>query len=105
VDVARSITNYEIAPDGSRALFGGARRRVHRPAKSGPTRNLTQTPGVHERNSKWSPDGRWIAYVSDATGEDEIWIAPQDGRGKAVQVTSGSSNYKYALAWSPTAGS
>jgi tricorn protease len=101
VDVSRNITNYDIAPDGSRALFGARGDVFTVPAKSGPTRNLTQTPGVHERNSKWSPDGRWIAYVSDATGEDEIWIAPQDGRGKAVPITSGSSNYKYALAWSP----
>ena len=101
VDVSRSITNYEIAPDGSRALFGARGDVFTVPAKFGPTRNLTQTPGVHERNSKWSPDGRWIAYISDATGEDEIWIAPQDGRGAATQLTRGSSNYKYALVWSP----
>jgi tricorn protease len=101
VDVSRSITNYEIAPDGSRALFGARGDVFTVPAKYGPTRNLTRTPGVHERNSKWSPDGRWIAYISDATGEDEIWIAPQDGRGGAVQVTRGGSSYKYQPVWSP----
>ena len=57
---AGSITNYEIAPDGSRALFGARGDVFTVPAKFGPTRNLTRTPGVHERNSKWSPDGRWI---------------------------------------------
>jgi tricorn protease len=101
VDVSRSITNYEIAPDGSRALFGARGDVFTVPAKSGPTRNLTQTPGVHERDSKWSPDGRWISYISDATGEDEIWMAPQDGRGAATPVTTGGSNYKYGPAWSP----
>ncbi len=101
VDVSRSVTNYEIAPDGSRAIFGARGDVFTVPAKHGPTRNLTMTPGVHERNSKWSPDGKWIAYVSDATGEDEIWIRPQDGRGAAVQVTSGGSNYKYQPLWSP----
>jgi dipeptidyl aminopeptidase/acylaminoacyl peptidase len=80
IDVSRSITNYEIAPDGSRALFGARGDVFTVPAKNGPTRNLTVTPGVHERNSKWSPDGRWISYISDATGEDEIWIEPQDGK-------------------------
>jgi tricorn protease len=101
VDVRGSITNFEIAPDGSRALFGARGDVFTVPAKFGPTRNLTRTPGVHERSSKWSPDGRWIAYISDATGEDEIWIAPQDGRGAAVQVTRGGSTYKYRPVWSP----
>ncbi|MCU0249658.1 MAG: PDZ domain-containing protein [Vicinamibacterales bacterium] len=101
VDVSGSITSYEIAPDGSRALFGARGDVFTVPARFGPTRNLTRTPGVHERNSKWSPDGRWIAYISDATGEDEIWIAPQDGRGAATPVTKGGSNYKYRPVWSP----
>jgi tricorn protease len=101
VDVSRSITNFEVAPDGSRALFGSRGDVFTVPAKSGPTRNLTTTPGVHERGSKWSPDGRWVSYISDVTGEDEIWIAPQDGRGAATQVTTGGSNYKYRPVWSP----
>ena len=55
MDVSRSITNFEIAPDGNRALFGARGDVFTVPAKYGPTRNLTATPGVHERNSKWSP--------------------------------------------------
>jgi tricorn protease len=101
VDVSRSVTNYEIAPDGSRALFGARGDVFTVPAKYGPTRNLTGTPGVHERDSKWSPDGKWISYISDATGEDEIWIEPQDGQGAAVQLTRGGDNYKFSPIWSP----
>lgn len=101
VDVSKSITNYEIAPDGSRALFGSRGDVFTVPAKTGPTRNLTRTPGVHERNSKWSPDGRWISYISDATGEDEIYIQAQDGKSAAVQVTKGGDVYKYQPIWSP----
>jgi tricorn protease-like protein len=86
VDVSRSVTNYEIAPDGSRALFGARGDVFTVPAKYGPTRNLTQTPGVHERDSKWSPDGKGISYISDASGEDEIWVKPQDGAGAAIQL-------------------
>ena len=101
MDVSHSVTNFEIAPDGNRALFGARGDVFTVPAKYGPTRNLTHTPGVHERNSKWSPDGRWISYISDATGEDEIWIAPQDGQGAAVQLTKGGDNYKFNPVWSP----
>ncbi len=101
VDVSHAVTNYEIAPDGSRALFGARGDVFTVPAKYGPTRNITHTPGVHERDSKWSPDGRYISFVSDATGEDEIRIAPQDGQAPAQQLTKGSDNYKFSPIWSP----
>jgi tricorn protease len=101
VDVSRQIANYEIAPDGSRALFGAHGEIFTVPAKNGNTRNLTKTSGVHERASKWSPDGKWIAYISDASGEDEIYIVPQDGSGPAKQLTKGADTYKFFLLWSP----
>jgi tricorn protease len=101
VDVSKQIENYEIAPDGNRALFGARGDIFTVPAKYGNTRDVTQTPGIHERNSKWSPDGKWISYVSDATGEDEIYIMPQDGSGSPVQLTSNSDTYKYQPLWSP----
>ncbi len=100
-DVSKEVTNFEIAPDGSRGLFGARGDVFTVPAEHGPTRNLTATPGIHERNAKWSPDGRWIAYVGDATGEDEVYIVPQDGSGPAVQLTKGGDTYKYQIAWSP----
>jgi tricorn protease len=100
-DVKKSITNYEISPDGSRALFGARGEIFTVPAKYGNVRNLTQTPGVHERASKWSPDGRWIAYISDASGEDEIYMLPQDGSSPAKQLTRGADTYKFFLLWSP----
>ena len=99
--VSQSITNYEIASDGQRALLGARGDIFTIPAKSGPTRNLTQTPGIHERNSIWSPDGQWIAAVSDRSGEDEIWLFHQDGTGDTRQITYNSDVYKYRLTWSP----
>ena len=74
VDVSDKISNYGIARDGKRALFGARGDVFTVPAQRGPTRNLTRTPGVHERNATWSPDGRWIAYISDVSGEDEIHV-------------------------------
>jgi len=98
------ITNFEIAPDGKRALFGARGDVFTVPVKQGNTRNLTGTPGVHERASKWSPDGKWIAYISDATGEDEIFIEAQGGSGKPQQLTKNADTYKYQIYWSPDGG-
>ncbi|MBI4417673.1 MAG: PD40 domain-containing protein [Ignavibacteriales bacterium] len=95
------VTNYEISPDGKRALFGARGDVFTVPANHGNTRNLTGTPGVHERNSKWSPDGKWISYISDATGGDEIYVMPQDGSAPGMQLTSNSDTYKYQPIWSP----
>ncbi|UCD52389.1 MAG: PD40 domain-containing protein, partial [Phycisphaerales bacterium] len=101
MSVSDNVSNYEIAPDGKRALFGARGDVFTVPAKHGAVRNLTNSPGVHERNSKWSPDGKWIAYISDQTGEDEIWVVPQDGSGSTRQVTTNAETYKYDLRWSP----
>jgi tricorn protease len=101
VNVSDNISNYDIARDGKRALFGARGDVFTVPAKYGPIRNLTDSPGVHERNSTWSPNGKWIAYISDASGEDEIYIAPQDGSRPANQITRNADTYKYAIKWSP----
>ncbi|MBW8039656.1 MAG: protease [Planctomycetes bacterium] len=101
VSVSEKVTNYEIGPDGKRALFGARGDVFTVPAKHGAIRNLTNSPGIHERNSKWSPNGRWVAYISDATGEDEIYIMPQDGSGRAKQITRNAETYKYRIEWSP----
>jgi tricorn protease len=100
-DVSKEVTNFEIAPDGNRGLFGARGDIFTVPEKYGNTRNLTSTPGVHERNSKWSPDGRWIAFIGDGTGEDELYVMPQDGSGQTVQLTRNADTYKYQPYWSP----
>jgi len=101
IDVSKSVSNFEISPDGKRALFGARGELFTVPQKNGPTRNVTNTSGVHERSSKWSPNGKWIGYISDASGEDEIYIMPQDGSGKPMQLTKGADTYKFNIEWSP----
>src|ERR1700730_17287964 len=99
--VAKNITDFDISPEGKRAVFGPRGDVFTVPAKEGSIRNLTRTPGIREKSVGWSPDGRWIVYVSDRSSEDELYIAPQDGMGKEQQVTNGYKGFKYAPAWSP----
>ncbi|HOV10722.1 MAG TPA: PDZ domain-containing protein, partial [Bacteroidales bacterium] len=61
----------------------------------------TQSAGVHDRNAAWSPDGKYIAYISDASGEDELYIIAQDGSSAPVKITDKSDTYKYQPVWSP----
>ena len=71
------------------------------PAKDGTARNLTRTSNAHERDAVWSPDGKWIAYNSDATGENELYVRSQDGKGQPQQLTSNADTYYYQPIWSP----
>ncbi|MFY9905648.1 MAG: PDZ domain-containing protein [Terriglobales bacterium] len=97
----RQITDFNIAPDGKRAVFAARGEVFTVPAKEGSIRNLTNSPGVREQKVAWSPNGQWIAYVSDRTGEDEIYITPQDGLGPEEQITSGHKGFMFTPAWSP----
>jgi tricorn protease len=101
IKVSEKITSVDLAPDGARALFGARGEIFTVPAKNGNTRNLTNTSGVHEREASWSPDGRWIAFISDKTGQDEIYIMPQDGSAEPTQLTFNSDSYLYSILWSP----
>jgi tricorn protease len=100
-DLSKSVNAYEISPDGKRALLGARGELFTVPATNGLTRNLTNSSGVHERNPKWSPDGKTIAFISDSSGEDEIWTVPQDGSDAPKQLTTDADTYKYELFWSP----
>ncbi len=100
-DASESIREGSPAPNGERVVFSARGDIYSVPAQNGITHNLTATSGVNERNAKWSPDGKNIAYISDATGEFEIYIMPQDGSGKPVQLTNGNETYIFSLEWSP----
>jgi tricorn protease len=101
VSAGRQITDFDISPDGKRAVFAARGEVFTVPAKDGSIRNLTNSPGVREQKVAWSPDGQWIAYVSDRTGEDEIYVTPQDGLGAEQQVTSGHKGFMFQPQWSP----
>ena len=101
VSAAENIEDVELSPKGERALFVARGDIFTAPIENGPTRNLTRSSDAHEKWARWSPDGSRIAFVSDADGEDEIYVMPQDGSGEAEQLTDGGEAMRYAPAWSP----
>jgi tricorn protease len=78
VDAARFIQSGDLSPTGQRVLFGGRGDVWSVPVKEGVVRNLTRTDSVFERSPTWSPDGKWIAYFSDAGGEYDLYVQPSD---------------------------
>ena len=90
VKVATRLTNASISPSGVRAVFEGRGEIITVPEEKGDARNLTNTPGVMERDPTWSPDGASVAYFSDESGEYALHIAPQDGRSAPRKIALGS---------------
>ncbi len=99
--VDKYITEIAVAPGGKRGLIVARGEVFTVPQKNGNTRNLTQTSGAHERGVNWSPDGKWISFISDKSGEDEIYLIPQDGKGETIQLTRNSQGYRFMPVWSP----
>jgi tricorn protease len=95
------IRSADISPSGSRVVFDFRGDIITAPAEKGDYRNITETPGAHEKFPAWSPDGRSIAYFSDANGEYQLFIKSQDGKGAAkVFPLNGAGFYAYPK-WSP----
>jgi len=101
VAVSDKIEQFGLSPRGERAYFVAHGDLFSVPVEKGITRNLTQTPGAHEREAAWSPDGKRIAYVSDQSGEEAIWVRDVDGGGAAQQVTHDMLGRLYAPRWAP----
>ncbi len=89
--IGPSILAANISPAGARAVFEAHGEIVTVPAEKGDVRNLTNTPGVMERDPAWSPDGRSVAFFSDASGEYTLHIVPQNGEGQAKSITLGDA--------------
>jgi len=101
VSTEKLIEDFELSPKGERALFVARGDVFTVPIEKGPTRNLTNSSSAHDKWARWSPDGRKIAFISDRTGEEEIYLIDQDGAGKPEQLTSGGQAMRYAPEWAP----
>ena len=98
---AKWVRDAVLSPTGARAAFGFRGEIVTVPAEKGDVRNLTNSVAAHDRYPAWSPDGRSIAWFADQSGEYQLYVGSQDGKGepRAIKVT-GEGFYELPL-WSP----
>jgi tricorn protease len=100
-NVAQNVGTFGLSPSGARAVLEARGNVFTVPAEHGNIRTLTtDNSSVHEMNPAWSPDGKWIAYLSDKTGEYEIYFRPQMG-GAETRVTTDGGVYRYGPVWAP----
>ncbi|UCE48424.1 MAG: PD40 domain-containing protein, partial [Phycisphaerales bacterium] len=100
-DVSGRLSNWYVSPNAKRVLVDTRGDVWSLPAKNGTPRNLTRTSGVAEREPSWSPDGKWITYISDESDENELVMRSADRRGEPETVTSMGPGYRYQPVWSP----
>ena len=95
------IRAMSVSPSGARLAVEYRGEIVTVPAEKGDPRNITGTTAVHERSPEWSPDGRSLAYFSDAGGEYALHVRAQDGKGDATVITVAGGGFYDAPVWSP----
>lgn len=101
VKAGQFVESMDLSPGGERAVFGARGELFTVPAKNGEPRNISQTPDAREHSASWSPDGTSIAYLSDASGEYEIYVRDQDGRGEPRRITRDGDIWMFPPRWSP----
>ena len=100
--VAKQINNAAISPTGVRAVFEAHGEILTVPAEKGDIRDITNSPGVADRDPSWSPDGKWIAYFSDESGEYALHLRAQNGMGDVRKIGLGDPpSFFYGPTWSP----
>lgn len=100
-NVSGLIQAVSISPTGKRAVVEARGDVFTVPAEHGVIRNLTRSSGVAERYPAWSPDGKWVAYFSDRSGEYELTLRAADGSGEERKLTSLGAGFRYGVVWSP----
>jgi len=100
-NVSQNIASFALSPAAARAVMEARGNIFTVPAEHGSIRTLTtEHSSIHELNPAWSPDGKWIAYLSDESGEYEVYTRSQMG-GEETRITTDGGIYRYGPTWSP----
>src|SRR5207244_7230922 len=90
-----------LSPGGARAAFEYRGEIITVPMEKGDDRNLTQSVAANDRRPVWSPDGKSIAWFTDESGEDQLRIGPQDGKGQPRNIKLNGAGFYRNIRWSP----
>jgi tricorn protease len=101
VNVSEHMEGFDISPNGERVLVAARGEVFSVPVEHGVSRNLTASAGAHEREIAWSAKGDRVAWISDASGEEELYVRDAMGQSAPVQVTRNSATRLYGPTWSP----
>ncbi|MCX2453041.1 PDZ domain-containing protein [Pedobacter sp. PLR] len=101
IDMASDIRNSEISPSGVRALFESRGEIYSVPKEKGDARNLSNSPGSYEKFPAWSPDGKYISYLSDKNGSYQLVLLNQATKGEPIYIPLGKTPFYYQPVWSP----
>ncbi|MBN2415742.1 PDZ domain-containing protein [bacterium] len=99
-DVTGAIESSDISPSARRVLFAARGDLFTVPAEHGDIRNITRTPAVREFSVDWSPDGKYISYLSEETGDYELYIREYNSDAKPRQITKHSGSWITGYVWS-----
>ena len=100
-NVAPEISNFDLSPAGRRAVFEAHGEILTVPAEKGDVRNITRSPGAMDRYPAWSPDGKTVAYFSDAGGEYALYLGDQMGDSAPRKFALPGPTFYYQPVWSP----
>jgi tricorn protease len=100
-DVTNRMTNISLSPTGRRVVVEARGEIFTIPAEKGDVRNLTNSSASAERNPAWSPDGKWVSYFSDKSGEYKLVLESQDGLAPPREIAMQNPKHYYTPSWSP----
>lgn len=101
VDIKNQVRAANISPTGQRALFESRGEIFSVPKEKGDARNISNTPGAHDRYPAWSPDGKWISFISDQSGVYQLVLRDQKAEKPARILSLGEGSFYFQPEWSP----
>lgn len=101
VNMESNIRDFAVSPTGVRALFQSRGEIFSTPLDKGLTRNISNTPGAHNKYPSWSPNGKWISYISDTNETYQLVLSDQKGKEDPIYIDLGDTHFYFEPTWSP----